>query len=300
MSQRKIIIHVGAHKTASTYIQEALAINADASAAAGRAYWPRERFRPSLANAVRRSQQLASSRRARWAARIGIDPRDPSTGLRRLVSIDYGITLSEENLLGDPDQCFSGSLYPNAQRNLQVLKSALPERPVEIMIALRSYPAFMSSLFGEALKNGAMVTPQQARAMRPTLSGGWQSVIASIRSIFPEAPITAWKYEDFARLEDGLLCRMSGLEPGQLKKPANGDILPSPSSEAIEGMLDLPADKHWIERVIDMRALRAKYPRTKSSTKFTLWTNEETEQLARQYEQDIEQIKSLSYVDFLS
>lgn len=243
---------------------------------------------------------MASSRRARWAARIGIDPRDPSAGLRRLVGVDYDLTLSEENLLGDPDHCFGGSLYPHAPRNLQVLKSTLPDRPVEIMIALRSYPYFMSSLFAEALKNGAQVTPEQGRAMFNRLKGGWQSVIGSIRSVFPEASITVWQYENFAKLEDELLSRMSGISAEDLEKPGIGDVLPSPSAEAIEGMLTLPASQDWIERGLVMRALRARHPRSKSSAKFTLWTPEETEKLERDYDQDIEEIRSLSYVDFVS
>ena len=243
---------------------------------------------------------MNTSRRARWAARIGIDPRDPSAGLRRLTNIDYGLTLSEENLLGDADNCFGGSIYPLASRNLHVLKAALPDRPLEIMIALRSYPHFMSSLFAEALKNGADVKLDEARAMRPHLKGGWQGVLGAIRGVFPDASITVWKYEDFAKLEDELLSRMSGLAVEDLQKPSNGDILPSPSAEAIEGMFELPAGLNWIERSLHMRALRSMHPRSQSSTKFTLWTPDETEKLASEYDQDIKEIKSLSYVNFLS
>lgn len=288
------------HKTATTYMQEVLALNQDASAAAGTAYWPREKFRPNIAAAIRRHKAKQRSLRVRATAGLASRYDDPIERMRRMTDIDYDVTISEENLLGGTHDCFSGALYPEAETNLRFLKSALPQRPVEILIALRSYDAFASSLFAEALKTGSVIPIEQARAMAPRLRGEFPRLLKTIRTVFPTARFIVWRYEDFAKLEDDLLARMSGLDRTALQKPSEHDVLPSPTGEAINAFLAEATSYGRVERQIRLRALRIEHPRTASSSKFSLWTKEEAAALAQDYARDIEEIKSLPYVDFLA
>ena len=281
------------HKTATTYMQEVLAINQDASAAAGTAYWPRDRFRPNIAAATRQRKAHGRSRLARIGAHFASRRDDPIERMRWMTHIDYDITISEENLLGGTEDSFSGTLYPEAASNLELLKAALPQRPIEVLIALRSYGPFTSSLFGEALKHGALIPLEQARAIAPQLPGAFPRLLQTIRGVFPHARFTVWRYEDFARLEDDLLARLSGLEPDALQKPVEEDILPSASGEAIAAFIAEAANYGRVERQLRMRALRIEHPRTPGSTRFSLWTPEETASLAQVYARDIEEINSL-------
>ncbi len=299
MSSPTIRVHLGAHKTASTYVQEALDLNRDKSAAAGLAYWPRDSFRPLVATATKRLRDLKRSRKSRFLDPFSPRHSDAIKGYRRLLDLDCDVTISEENLLGGSAECFRGQIYPSAPLILSDFAAALPDRPVEILIALRSYSSFVSSLYTEALKHGAYIKPERAKAMRSAMRGAWPRLLTIIREAFPEATILVWRYEDFADLEEDILARLSGLPAAQIAKPVQGDILPSPSAQAIHSYLEEARDLTPVARQVRMRALRGLYPRTATSPKFVLWSEEEAATLAQDYAHDIEAIRNRGDAQFL-
>jgi hypothetical protein len=120
-----------------------------------------------------------------------------------------------------------------------------------------------------------------------------------VRGLFPQAKIIVWRYEDFANVEDEVLARMSGLEPVSVAKPGSGDFLPSPSHEAIMQQLESAPALSIKDRIVHMRALRIKYPRTANSKRFTLWSEEEAARLSHAYASDVDAIKGGGDVEFL-
>ena len=299
MNTPVIRIHVGAHKTATTYIQDTLALNRIASAAAGTAYWPREQFRKALAKGldtekIRRKTRVPALSRALTQSR-----KDAVAGLSQFFATDYNVTISEENLLGEADNARSGKPYPFARDYLGLLKDALPDRPIEIYLAVRAYPDFISSLFGEALKHGHYLWPAHFRSIYSSAQGVWPEVIASIQDVFPQARLTVWRYEDFGRLEDELLSRLSGIAPDALIKPAQTDILPSASAGAILEHLEQAQDMNYTDRQMLMLALQHKHPRSGPDSKFSLWPGDEATKLLEEYKADLEQIKCSGDLEFL-
>ena len=170
MSAKTIRIHLGAHKTASTYLQETLALNINARAAAGLVYTPRADFRPFASTMINQRKVRQYSRFAKFKARLFEPGADVIAQMQELFAIPYDVTVSEENLLGEAQDCFAGALYPHAATYLNDLAKSLPDHSVEIFMAVRSYPTFLSSLYAEGLKNGMILPPEKAREMQEVMS----------------------------------------------------------------------------------------------------------------------------------
>ncbi|MEM6586701.1 MAG: hypothetical protein AAF692_13195 [Pseudomonadota bacterium] len=300
MSDRVIRLHVGAHKTATTYIQDTLACNRDASAGAGVAYWPRETVRPLVNAMIRQRKEAPRSTLARAKAYFSPSENDPVARLRDLFSGRFDVTISDENLLGEAKDSFEEALYLNARAQLITLKAALPETRLEILVALRSYDAFLSSLYAETLRNGAMIRPEDAKSAQARVAGEWPRLIAEIRDTFPNARLVVWRYEDFGHLENDILARLSGLDGASLNKRDSAQATLNPSIKAIETYVRDAPQMNWVDRMVHMRALIARHPQTDPSSRFTLWTAEEAATLSQRYAQDVETIKSRDDVEFLA
>ena len=300
MSDRVIRLHVGAHKTATTYIQDTLAFNRDASAGAGVAFWPRETVRPLVHAIIRQRKEAPRTTLARAKAYFSPSENDPVARLRNLFSGRFDVTISDENLLGEAKDSFEGALYPNARAQLITLKAALPETRLEILVALRSYDVFLSSLYAEALRNGATIRPEDAKSAQARVAGEWPRLIAAIRDTFPSARLVVWSYEDFGHLENDILAQLSGLDGASLNKRNGAQATLKPSIKAIETYLRDAPQMDWEDRMVHKRALNARYPQPGPSSRFTLWTAEEAATLSQRYAKDVESIKSRGDVEFLA
>ncbi|MEL6541818.1 MAG: hypothetical protein AAFQ34_10485 [Pseudomonadota bacterium] len=300
MSSPVIRIHVGAHKTATTYIQDTLALNQAASAAAGTATWTRAQFRPALAAAITAQREKQRTRTAYLKPSLGQRCEETVDALRGFFEVDRDVTISEENLLGYPKDSWSGTLYPRASETLDRLSPALEGHRVEIYLAVRSYPAFISSLYGEALQQGNHRPIESYKRMHRSADGLWPRVVETLQGAFPDSCITVWQYEDFARLEPEVLGRLSGLARDAIIKPAQTDILPSASAQAIEEYAQTAADMPRSQRQFHMLALRHKHPKSGPNAAFSLWNDAEAAALRDEYEADLARIKTVDAVEFLN
>ena len=300
LSSPTIRIHVGAHKTATTYLQDTLALNRAASAAAGIAYWPREDFRMPMASAISADAERLNATPSLLKSLVRRHRADPADGLKRFFPEGYNVSISEENLLGRPKSAATGATYDKAAHNLEVLKRALPDGAVEILLCVRSYAAFISSLFAEAMRHGNHFELEEFKSKHLTSSGLWTRVVDSVRQAFPDAKIVVWRYEDFAKLEDDLLARMSGLAPDKLIKPEQSDILPSASSKAIRTFVQEGANLSRAQRQMRMLALQHQHPKTGAQAPFSLFDTTESARLCDEYAADIERIRASDRVELLA
>lgn len=138
-SRPVIVLLVGAHKTATSYIQSRLLNSLDALNSAGISHVPMEQFRKRITN------QLSHS---------GFSPAQ----LTRLLEEHAGynrIILSDENLLGVwPD---ANRLYPRARQRLESLLPAFDGYMVEVFVTVRSYPEYLVSRYTEHLRNHGFI-----------------------------------------------------------------------------------------------------------------------------------------------
>ncbi|MEM6466631.1 MAG: hypothetical protein AAF679_09025 [Pseudomonadota bacterium] len=165
------MLHLGAHKTGSSWAQAALKASGHALAGAGVVV-------PGTGHV----------RREVTAQAIGGKPVDLAAyaPCQRLI-------LSDENMLGTPRQMLrTGKLYPKAVQRLTAVREAFEDQPVELHLATRPLAAFFAGLVVEGLRNGFYRPLDEVEAVLCAQQGGWQELGDRLRRAWPEAKLTVW------------------------------------------------------------------------------------------------------------
>ncbi len=176
----KIILHLGAHRTASTHVQGVLGKNTALLAKAGIAAPCQDEVKDALTKPL--SARIPS-------VRAGFRQLNIGAGLETVV-------ISDENLLGFLNSIFThGEFYPDTARRLAKLRAMLPVDPVKIVVAIRPYESFFASAYGRWLAPGRMVLPRATVAeLALGLKRGWGDVLGEIEGAFPESELLISEY----------------------------------------------------------------------------------------------------------
>ena len=293
-----IYLHLGVHKTATTYLQDLFALNQGRIASAGRAYWRLDQIRGDIDLGMR--EALAPRRGPRaLAKRLLETPRPPLHRLRDKLDVAMDCILSEENLLGFPHEALRGQFYVNARERLGLLAAALGDRPAEVWLCIRAYPGFLGSLYAEALRHGYHATIAEFTARNQAPGGQWRRLVETIHRSLPEARIVVWRFEDFRTLEPVVVERLSGVALAGLRPLAHADVRPSPSAKAVVEQSERAGDLGRAERTLSMAMLEDKFPLSEYPGKFDPWDNQTLARMNRDYTSDIASLRSLPFVEFL-
>lgn len=285
MAQKIVRLHVGVHKTATTYLQQYLLQNRGTLAREGLAYWPTEDIRAQFKLAWEQQVLDRYSRRGRLGTLIRGDRA--LARMREWFDLDRDVLLSEENLLGEGSDFFNGSVYPDAGARLTRLAEALPKnRPLEVWLCLRSYPDFLASIYGEAARFWKVPAPEVFVERYVNSAGCWPELVDQIRIALPQARLYVWAYEDFRRLEPLIVESMTGVSPARLQPLLQSDVRPSASDRAIRACAALPDDIQGAERMFRMLEMEELYPIQDSSDRFSPWSADQREQMETAWQRD--------------
>ncbi len=180
----RIVLHLGAHKTATTYIQDKLAANVDRLAGHGITYLPLAAMRQQLTGPIARGES-------------------PGEALRALIAASGDrLVLSDENLLRPPRQIVrKPALYTSLAERVRPMVAALQGRDLTVAMALRSYDEMLPSLYCELIRHRPFVRWETtAAALRPE-AVSWRPVIERLLSIVPEESLVLWDFGRFGELE---------------------------------------------------------------------------------------------------
>ena len=192
----KIILHLGAHRTASTHVQGVLGKNTALLAKAGIAAPSQEDVKNALTKPL--GTRIPS-------VRAGFKQLGVPAGLETVV-------ISDENLLGFLNSIFiHGAFYPDTARRLAKLRVMLPVDPAKIVVAIRPYESFFISAYGRWLAPGRMVLPRDTLAeLVLGLSRGWADVLADIADAFPDSELVISEYSPDPRFGPAQLSAILG------------------------------------------------------------------------------------------
>lgn len=222
----QIVLHIGVHKTASTYLQAILEASRDRLGAEGIGYVTLEEMRSGITARVRRPGLFGM--RLKSIARRLIEQH---AGCRRLI-------ISDENLSGGSRELIKDAFYSAAGERTSRFAEALGNDDVGIMVATRSYDTFVSSCYCEHLRHFSFVTPAEYVAAIDIQRLNWTMLIADLCRRFGQERVTLWRFEDFRKIEDDVLSAMSGGAAIHWIKPA-GSVRPSFSQNAIDALTAL-------------------------------------------------------------
>ncbi len=201
-----IILHVGAHRTATTTFQRMLGHNNPALTAAGMAYWGPKRLRAGLFQGLyRRDDALLPWQTRKRVGRVRLQADIVAqSGAGTLI-------VSDENMIGTMEGVLQdGQLYAFGGTRAARFADGFAGHTVTVGIGLRSYDAFWASVLAfRLIRGGPLPTPAlcDRLIMQPRR---WRHVIADLAQAMPFARIAVWTHEAMADRPGELFARLTG------------------------------------------------------------------------------------------
>ncbi len=191
----EIILHLGAHRTASTSFQHYLRRNMEALAKSGVGVWGPLRTRNGILTGVvpaAGSPRPPDQQLARATGRISIAlTKAEQAGVRQLL-------VSDENMLGAPRRNLRHStLYDDAGQRMARFAQAFGQGVRRVVLSIRGQDSYWSSALAFAVARGHRVPNGNDLDRLVTSARHWRDVIADVACAFPEADIQVMPYEVF-------------------------------------------------------------------------------------------------------
>ncbi len=213
------------------------------------------------------------------------------------------LLLSNSKFMADPAWIFqNGVFYHNAPANTAALRNLFPHNPTEFFLGIANPASFIPAAF-KSQKNkdyAAFMGNTDLANVR------WSDVIARIQDANPDCPITVWCNEDSPIIWPTILRRVAGVDP-KTKLEGENDIINNIISEEGQTLLA----KYLADRPNLTEAQRQRL-RVVFLERFYLneaveevidlpgWTDETIDALTKIYDDDVDRIKQMDDVTFLS
>ncbi len=275
-----IHLHVGAHKTATTYIQTELGRNARILASDGIAYIPMRTFRSWRRSLSRFGARVLGPPGARFDRRLRKwNPERSQTCI-----------ISDENMIGTcGDIVSAGKLYPNLRSKLGAVAAMLEGHEVRLFISVRCYASFYAAAYSEALRYGEGSSAEVFRRRLDPAARRWPDVLADIADLFPSSPIVVWPYETFAQCRTEIFDALAGTEIATKLHLSREVLRPSPSQDAVDQAERFAGRFGWRLAACLMPFFES---RANASVPFDPWTEIERRELRQLYAADLQEIGS--------
>ncbi|MGB8622705.1 MAG: hypothetical protein WCD16_07790 [Paracoccaceae bacterium] len=288
-----LILHLGAHRTASTALERSLSRNAGILRGEGLAIRPPKTMRripgfPAVRELHRHSREDAQAKaelaQVARALRQSFDEADQAGAGRLLISEENMIGLMAQNLRRK-------TFYGDARARLAAYAHVLPQAPVRVGLGIRGYAGFWRSSYLHVLRRRSLLPFPEYAAKLAGARRGWLDLVDAVAAAFPGAEILVWTQEGLEGRVTQTACRLIGRKGAKGLKPfrrrPNRGLAPS----------DMPlifrlreADPALVEKALDARLadLRAADPPTEAPTFFT---EAQERAMARRYAADLEALQ---------
>ena len=284
----EVCLHVGAHKTATTYLQERLQTNGAVLREHGVFAVPTGYLRRTV------TERVGGAVPGRLFAPVG--RRRLSSAVDRMIEDAAGphlerLVLSDENMIGTCAGIVERArFYGTARGRLTALRDALPEPPSTVLLGIRSYAGFLASAWGQRLRAGHFV-PFDAtlRAALCGLERGWPDLVRDLAAVFPEARLIVWRYEEFAALEPLIVQAMVGAPAARWLSPFHDRPMKGLSARAVAALSARADPSGRIDRQTYREAIRA-WPRSPDNPGFDPWSAADRAALDARYARDVARI----------
>ena len=274
-------LHLGAHKTATTHFQQALA-NISDRATAKYSVVPIEQFRAKFTHANRFLDERHSPELSKYLTSL------LSEESRRVI-------ISEENLIGEAKDFVSHcSHYEKAKVRLRAFFSLLPEGiDIQVWLFIRSLDSFLPAMYCEYLRHWPYVPFEQV--LGGVYRHSWVPLIQTIRSIMPHAPINVLNYDAYQVLAPKMLSAMTGDMSNTL--PMNVQVIrPRLTNFSVKLSQYLPRRLPSTLRMRVVESASALSRRSRSATDFAPFPQALIEDLRLAFQEDLDQIRSMHEV----
>jgi hypothetical protein len=197
-----VVLHVGAHRTASTTFQKTLGASGPALAQAGVVYWGPKCTRSGLFDGlIGAPERLDPARRLAGLRRVARRARRAERAGARILLI------SEENVLGSMRAAVSGGgFYADAGPRVAAVAEAFGTYRLTIAMAVRAQDAWWRSARAFcAARDGSLAVQDGHFARQPR---GWRDVIGDIAEWTSPCRIAVWSHEAMCHRPEAVAARL--------------------------------------------------------------------------------------------
>lgn len=183
----KIHLHLGVHKTATTWQQQTLRANAALLRDHQVAYLPLQQLRNWMTGRLMTLDAASFPFEDELRQRFHL-----AEGTQQVI-------VSDENLLGSCGEITrTGRVYGRAAARLTRLAELLDGHEVTVFLSFRQYADFLASAYWESLQGTEKYVPfQRFREKLDWDTASWTGLLATVRSTLSPTAIRVWRYEDF-------------------------------------------------------------------------------------------------------
>lgn len=282
-------IHIGAHKTATTHLQNTLTAIRPRLVARG--------VDPIPLMALRRAEIAQALNARRIATRLPIlrgvvAKRILTELLDPLREGPETVVLSEEKLIGAPRRVFGDPFYPMVEHIIPTLATLGTRADVTLFLSIRNFHAQLASTYAQELR---VLPPPEGgfdsiRARVVAKPPSWFDLARRIRKAAPTTPLRIWRQEDYRDHRHAIVSALVGCDTGPLPDLADPVRTKSPSLEAIREAEALPKTLSAPER---RRIVDDIFASAGPGTRFQPFTAEEMTMFEESYAADMARMDEL-------
>lgn len=281
----KITLHLGAHKTGSTYVQAVLEQSMARLAAQGCTYVPLDTFRPAF------------TRRAYAPSGAAPDPAAAEEYLRDVIARAQGahLLLSDENLLGTPREVVeTGALYPNMAGRLALIADILRGHDVTLVLCIRRMSDFLRSIYTENLRECPRnFTPVETfRAAWTPSACSWLPVVEGVRAAFPGASLALLNYKHFRDEPTDIIGQIAGCKLEDDAQPTHWSRRRGLSQTATEVLLELGAREGGTAVRKASHDVAQAHPVTADNWTYKMWSDAEVDAFQTTFGADLKGLRN--------
>jgi hypothetical protein len=279
-------IHLGAHKTATTHLQDTLRAHRAAMLPHGVDYIPREDFGPlgRRYSRPRGWRKMLRSRPLEWQF---------TRELQRLRRGPDTVLISDEDLLGYSFDQLTTPLYQRP-KCLHLVRALGRTGRMHLFLGIRSLDGLVPSAYAQTLKAVVPEPDMMARARRALADDppSWVDLVDRLRAALPGVPLTVWRYEDYRAHWRAILALYVGRDVGEFPDLPPPPLTVSPSPLAIEKAEALDPSLPMKTRIDTVRALYARYPAGPEHGVYAPLDPDEIDRFRARYAADIDILRT--------
>ena len=201
----KVILHIGAHRTATSSLQSYIRRNLPALHGAGVGFWGPLRTRKGLFAGIQPTvvQGRDAPRRARGRIALQLD-KATRCGVHTLL-------VSDENMMGSVRRNMrTARLYPDVGERLSRYFTAFDQRIDKVVMSVRGLDHYWASAISYGVARGHPVPDAQHRARIAHGARTWRDVICDVACAMPDTQIEVIPFERAAGRPDAVLAACIG------------------------------------------------------------------------------------------
>lgn len=287
---QQVILHLGAHKTASTHFSEVILSNPELARSFDVATPKKGPLREAITGQLSSIKDNADVPPALQDAARGL-----ARGHKTLLVMD-------ENILGTPRNLFvGGKMYARSARRVGRAVRLFDGLPVTLMIGLRDPATFVASSWSETLRSNAFRSFRQYLDGATAQSISWVEIIQNIQAAAPQAKLVVWRFEDYRTLLPELVARalMQPADAGLTFTDITEPVRVGMSDRALKEIRDEGKQANAALSTARVEQIMATFPKSAEYPAPKPWTAAERLYLNDHYAQEVETLRGMDGITFL-